>query len=201
MRKLFSFTVLIAMFLPWVMQAQTTPAPASLPYTCGFEDATENGNWTIVNGNSTNKFFIGTAVNNGGTQSLYISNATTGNTNTYTISGAPGYVFAYREISVTTAGSYTFNFDWKANGESTYDFLRVFLIPANATDTIVPRAGATTAHTGITASATPSSWIALDGGTKLNLSSTWNTFLRSQASSISCERPFPSLPMATAQRL
>ena len=40
MRKLFSFTVLIAMFLPWVMQAQTTPALASLPYTCGFEDAT-----------------------------------------------------------------------------------------------------------------------------------------------------------------
>ena len=130
-----------------------------------------------MNGNSTNKFFIGTAVNNGGTQSLYISNATTGNTNTYTISGAPGYVFAYREISVTTAGSYTFNFDWKANGESTYDFLRVFLIPANATDTIIPRAGATTAHTGITASTTPSSWIALDGDIKLNLSSTWNTFL------------------------
>jgi hypothetical protein len=64
----------MAMFLPWVAQAQTTPAPASLPYTCGFEDATENGNWTILNGNSTNKFFIGTAVNNGGTQSLYISN-------------------------------------------------------------------------------------------------------------------------------
>ncbi|MBR7168175.1 MAG: fibronectin type III domain-containing protein, partial [Bacteroidales bacterium] len=175
MRKLFSFTVLIAMFLPWVMQAQTTPAPASLPYTCGFEDATENGNWTIVNGNSTNKFFIGTAVNNGGTQSLYISNDN-GVSNAYTVTSA-GYVFAYREISVTTAGSYTFNFDWKANGESTYDFLRVFLIPANATDTIVPRTGTTSAHTGITASATPSSWIALDGGTKLNLSSTWNTFL------------------------
>lgn len=72
MRKLFSFMVLMAMFLPWVVQAQT--APASLPYICGFEDATENGNWTIVNGNSTNKFFIGSAVNNGGTQSLYISN-------------------------------------------------------------------------------------------------------------------------------
>ena len=64
----------MVMFMPWVMQAQTTPAPASLPYTCGFEDATENANWVIENGASaTNKFFIGSAVNNGGTQSLYVS--------------------------------------------------------------------------------------------------------------------------------
>ena len=48
MRKLFSFMTLMAMFLPWVAQAQTTPAPASLPYSHGFEDATENTNWTIV---------------------------------------------------------------------------------------------------------------------------------------------------------
>lgn len=173
MRKLFLFTVLMAMFLPWVVQAQT--APASLPYICGFEDATENGNWTIVNGNSTNKFFIGSAVNNGGTQSLYISNNATGSTYNYSNTAA-GYVFAYREIQVATDGGYTFTFDWNANGESTYDYLRVFLIPANATDTIVPKSGTTNAHTGVTATAAPSTWITIDGGTKLNLISDWASF-------------------------
>ena len=77
MRKYFSKLLLMVMFIPWVMQAQTTPAPASLPYTCGFEDAGENSNWTIVNGTATNKFHIGTAVNNGGNKSLYISDAST----------------------------------------------------------------------------------------------------------------------------
>lgn len=179
MRKLFSFMVLMAMFLPWVVQAQT--APASLPYICGFEDATENGNWTIVNGNSTNKFFIGSAVNNGGTQSLYISNNATGSTYNYSNTAA-GYVFAYREIQVATDGGYTFTFDWNANGESTYDYLRVFLIPANATDTIVPKSGTTNAHTGVTATAAPSTWITIDGGTKLNLISDWASFASDEIS-------------------
>ena len=177
MKHYFSKLLLMVMFIPWVLQAQTTPAPASLPYTCGFEDAAENANWVIQNGVATNKFFIGTATNNGGTQSLYISDAN-GTTNTYTVSTA-GYAIAYREITVATDGAYSISFDWKTYGESTYDFLRVFLVPNGASQAIVPSTS-TTAHTGITASASPASWIALDDNVKLNLSANWTTFSKDE---------------------
>lgn len=114
MKHYFSKLLLMVMFIPWVLQAQTTPAPASLPYTCGFEDAAENANWTIVNGSSAiNKFYIGTAAANGGTQSLYVSNDN-GVSNTYTSSSAAaGYVYAYREFTITSTGFYTASFDWR----------------------------------------------------------------------------------------
>ena len=173
MRKYFTKLLLMVMFIPWVLQAQTTPAPASLPYTCGFEDAAENANWVIQNGVATNKFFIGQATANQGEKSLYISNDN-GTTNAYTITAA-GYAIAYREISIQTQGVYEVSFDWRANGESTYDFLRVFLVPDGAADVLTPSTS-TTAHTGITASASPASWIAVDRGTKLNLVITWQNF-------------------------
>ncbi|MBO7227949.1 MAG: fibronectin type III domain-containing protein [Bacteroidales bacterium] len=177
MRKYFSKLLLMVMFMPWVMQAQTTPAPASLPYTCGFEDATENANWVIENGASaTNKFFIGSAVNNGGTQSLYVSDDN-GVSNSYTSSSAAaGYVYAYREFTITSTAGYSIAFDWRAKGESTYDFLRVFLIPDNAADALTPSTG-TSAHTGVTASASPASWMAIDNNVKLNLKDTWQSFV------------------------
>ena len=176
MKHYFSKLLLMVMFIPWVLQAQTTPAPASLPYTCGFEDATENANWTIVNGSSAiNKFYIGTAASNGGTQSLYVSNDN-GVSNTYTSSSAAaGYVYAYREFTITSTGFYTASFDWRCKGESTFDFLRVFLIPDGAADTLTPCSG-TAAHTGITASASPASWIPIDNNVKLNLQDTWQSF-------------------------
>ena len=173
MRKYFTKLLLMVMFIPWVLQAQTTPAPASLPYNCGFEDAAENANWVIQNGVATNKFFIGQATANQGEKSLYISNDN-GTTNAYTITAA-GYAIAYREISIQTQGVYEVSFDWRANGESTYDFLRVFLVPDGAADVLTPSTS-TTAHTGITASASPASWIAVDRGTKLNLVITWQNF-------------------------
>ena len=176
MKHYFSKLLLMVMFIPWVLQAQTTPAPASLPYTCGFEDAAENANWTIVNGSSAiNKFYIGTAAANGGTQSLYVSNDN-GVSNTYTSSSAAaGYVYAYREFTITSTGFYTASFDWRCKGESTFDFLRVFLIPDGAADTLTPCSG-TAAHTGITASASPASWIPIDNNVKLNLQDTWQSF-------------------------
>ena len=51
----------------------------SIPYICGFEDATENANWTL-NANPrqpistfTNLWYIGTATASQGENSLYIS--------------------------------------------------------------------------------------------------------------------------------
>ena len=102
--------------------------PASLPYSCDFEDATENGNWTIVNGSYTNQWYIGDVVNNtpNGSNGLYVSQDT-GATNSYNITSA-SYVWAYRDIDFgTTYGEYLISFDWKAQGESSYDYLRVYI--------------------------------------------------------------------------
>ena len=102
--------------------------PASLPYSCDFEDATENDNWTIVNGSYTNQWYIGDVVNNtpNGSNGLYVSQDT-GATNSYDITSA-SYVWAYRDIDFgTTYGEYIISFDWKAQGESSYDYLRIYI--------------------------------------------------------------------------
>ena len=183
MKRLFTIMLFAVMLLPWMAQAQTTPA--SLPYSCGFEDATENANWVIENGASTNKFFIGSVTNasNGGANSLYISNSATGTTYNYS-TGSSGYVYAYREFSVTTAGAYVFSYDWKANGESSWDYIRVFIVPSGATTTLVPSSAGSSSHSGIGTSNLPSDWIALDGGSKLNQQSSWQTHLASDGVSL-----------------
>ena len=173
MKHYFSRLLLMVMFIPWVLQAQTTPAPASLPYSCGFEDATENNNWVIVNGTATNKFCIGQADPSTGAKSLYISNDN-GVTNAYTFSGATN-VYAYREITVSQAGVYNVSFDWRNVGEqlttTTYDYLRVLLVhssielPAGLASSSLP--------TGLSYSATPEGWISADLGRGLVSEYTW----------------------------
>ena len=178
MRKLVSILLFLAMILPFATQAQTT-TPATMPYSCNFEDDTENANWTFVNGTSTNKFFIGTADNNGGAKSLYISNSTDGSTAGYS-TGNTSYAYAYREITVTSS-SFTFSFDWKCSGEassygnSMYDYGRVFLTPANAT--IEGYNGSSTSTiTGLSYNSTPSGWIDVDNNSAFVNQSSWQTF-------------------------
>ena len=67
------------------------------------------------------------------------------------------------------AGDFTIAYDWKANGESTYDYLRVALVPAS----IELTAGTTPSN--FAATTLPSGWQALDGGSKLNLKSDWQS--------------------------
>src|SRR5690606_34338100 len=49
----------------------TTQVPAALPYTDGFESTS---GWSLINGTQVNKWFVGSATNNGGSQALYVSN-------------------------------------------------------------------------------------------------------------------------------
>ena len=183
MKRLFTIMLFAAMLFPWAVNSQTTPA--TLPYTCGFEDATENANWTIANGTTTNKFYIGSVAgaSDGGTNSLYISDAANGATHTYT-TDISGYAYAYREFTVTTAGLYAFSLDWKTYGESTYDYIRVFIVPDGATTALTPYSGATSTLADITSSAMTADWIAIDGGNKLNLQSTWQTHVTSDGVSL-----------------
>ena len=136
--------------------------PASLPYDDGFE---AGNNWELINGTMANAWVVGAAENNGGANALYISNDG-GATNAYTNSAAT--VYAAKLFDFNESGSYTVSYDWKANGESTYDYLRVVLVPGT-----VELTASTSLPSGLTASAVPANWIALDGGTKLNLSTEW----------------------------
>lgn len=133
-------------------------------YTDDFESA---NNWDFINGTLTNAWAWGTATNNGGTHAMYISNDG-GTTNAYTNSSNT-MVYATKLFSFES-GEYTISYDWIGNGESNYDYLRVALVPAS----IEPVAG-TTVPSGFSTTGLPTNWIAIDGGSKLNLSSSWAT--------------------------
>ncbi|WP_262482199.1 hypothetical protein, partial [Candidatus Symbiothrix dinenymphae] len=97
----------------------------------------ENGNgttladWTIVNGSQTNKWYIGTAISNGGSKSAYISDNSS--SNTYTIDNS-SVVHLYRDITFPTSTSaVTLTFYWKGVGESNFDDLKVFVLPTSTT--------------------------------------------------------------------
>lgn len=103
----------------------------ALPYTENFE-GTGNKGWTLVNG-PANKWFVGSAVNNGGTKSLYISN-NDGASNEYS-GGVSSVTHAYRDISIPTGTSIVnLSFDWRANGQTSkkgtlIDYLQVWVVP------------------------------------------------------------------------
>ena len=159
--------LIAALLLPWVTQAQ------SFSYSCDFDGDSDTAGWVFVNGTQSNKWCIGTATNNSGTKSMYVSNDNGSSTN-YTNS-ATQFSYAYREVTLD-AGGYFISYDWKCYGESSYDFLRVFLAPASATLTAgQDPTGGTSAYT-FSSSATPTGWISLSGVNKLNMQSTWQNF-------------------------
>ncbi|WP_374460095.1 fibronectin type III domain-containing protein [Chryseobacterium taeanense] len=104
----------------------TTQIPANLPYIQQFTSGSDMG---YTNGTQVNKWTYGSATGNPA-NSLYISN-TNGTTNAYSTSSS-SVVHAYRDIAIPAATTTaTFSFDWKAAGESNWDYLRVWLVPAS----------------------------------------------------------------------
>ena len=133
-----------------------------------FTDFESQCDWTLVNGSCTNKWCWGTAAHNGtGTHGLYISN-NGGTTNAYN-NTSNTMVYAYKTFNFE-ADDYSFSYDWLANGESNWDFLRVALVPAS-----VNLAAGTAMPSGFDYNALPAGWIALDGGSKLNMATDWQT--------------------------
>ena len=137
---------------------------ANNPYSQDFES---NNDWELVNGALVNIWYWGSATNNGGEKSIYVSKDD-GESNTYNVSNTAA-VYASKLFNFSQ-GTYTFVFDWNAKGESTYDYLRVALAPGDIEFT-----AGTSLYSGIGTSTLPNGWIALDGGSKLNLSEGWNT--------------------------
>ena len=117
----------------------TGQVPAEMPYEEGFEG---DNNWTLIS-NSLNKWVVGTAVNNGGTKSLYVSKDN-GVTNSYNNS-VTTVTHAYRDVAVPAGASVgSLSFDWRASGESTFDYLRVWIVSNTFNPTLGQQIGAGT---------------------------------------------------------
>lgn len=150
----------------------TPQTPVTVDAQHPFDDSFEGNEcgWLLENGNLTNQWHWGTATNNGGTKSIYVSNDG-GMTNAYTYSQATN-VYATKTFSCEQDGIYQFSYDWHAKGDSygAYDWMRVALVPATVEFT-----ASSTTPSGLTANGFPASWqaIALDGGTKLWNSTNW----------------------------
>ena len=116
--------------------------------------------WNVVNGAQTNQWFCNTpnpAAPFAGTNCAYISNNATGTTYNYNNASA-SVVHFYRDIWFPPGEIYiNLSFKWKGTGESSFDYLQVFLVPT----TTIPIAG-TQLVTG-------------QLGTNLNLQAAWQT--------------------------
>ncbi|MBQ3832643.1 MAG: Ig-like domain-containing protein, partial [Bacteroidales bacterium] len=154
----------------------TQKTPATIPYSHGFEDteSSENGNWILTSGVAqTNSWCRGTAEKKTGSYGLYITNNKNGTPPPNAYSHTASYVYAYREVNFTSTGEYTFSFDWKANGESTYDLLRAFLVPINLSSDL---SDGTSNGMGSNTNTTPSGWIDIaNPAGKLNLQTSWQS--------------------------
>lgn len=151
----------------WVTTSFKTEKVA-VPAT-GFTDNFEtNKGWELINGSCPNKWVIGTGTNNGGSKALYISqDGTSYASSSY---GSSSLVYASMLLRFE-AGDYTVSYDWMCNGEGTYDFMRVGLVPASVELT------ASTSYSNLGSGSTlPTGWsMWLDGGSKLGGSTSWAT--------------------------
>ena len=156
----------------WIIKSFTTtaiPTDIGSGWSDGFEGSSFD--WQLINGSFANKWIRGSAVNNGGNRSLYVSD--NGFDHEYTNEAfTTTKIFAVKLFNFPE-GQYSFSYDWQANGEilggTPKDYLRVALVPGAQT----PTAGMEDIT--LTYNRLPSGWIALDGGKQLCQNSSWQT--------------------------
>lgn len=120
--KLFLFLLSVLFSVGAMAQTAT-----SLPYSTGFEDATDNASWQFANA-TTNQWVIGAAAPKTGAKSLYISDDN-GTSNSYNINQSTSS-FAYRTFHFD-AVDYVVSFDWIGRCESTWDAMQILVVPAS----------------------------------------------------------------------
>ena len=108
----------------WSMKttANTTMVPTALPYATDFSDP--NDAWILNNGNCVNYWTTGTY---NGNNSLFVTN--NGTTPAYD-GTATSVVSAQKLFTVGDDPIITINFDVQVNGESSFDYMKLFLAPA-----------------------------------------------------------------------
>ena len=121
----------------------TSQLPTTLPYTCDFEAAGDNG-WLLKNGTCTNEWHVGSFTSPAGhSGSLFIS-SDGGTTAGYDID-LYSVVVAEKLFQTGTSDSLTISFDLTIGGESSYDYLKVYWVNA---DTVYTAARGTTPYYG-----------------------------------------------------
>ncbi|MDR0711612.1 MAG: YDG domain-containing protein, partial [Prevotellaceae bacterium] len=114
--------------------SSTSSGPSSSSSASSFVETFESGsgtslaNWTFVNGNQTNKWYVGTSTSNSGSRSAYVSSGTTYAYN----NTAASTVHLYRNVNAAPDGA-TLTFYYMGTGEGNYDYLEVFLVSASTT--------------------------------------------------------------------
>src|SRR5690554_2771613 len=112
----------------------TTPPAAQIPVsTFPWNEDFETGGseWTILNGSQTNQWFVGSVINNGGSNAMYVTNDG-GATYAYT-NNSTSRSFAYRDITMpATYLEAKLSFDWQADAEGSYDNLIVWALPIDS---------------------------------------------------------------------
>ncbi|MBB4805175.1 hypothetical protein HNP38_000447 [Chryseobacterium defluvii] len=155
--KKFSTFLILLLCLMNVGLIPKVHGQAPLPYS---QDFTAGNDFTLNNGTQANKWFHGSVTGNPG-NSLFISNDN-GVTNGYNVNST-SVVQAYRDLIIPAGSTIaTFSFDWKAGGESTWDYLRVWLVPASFTPTVGAQITAGAGRTQVG---------------QFNLQNTWQTYL------------------------
>ena len=100
-------------------------SPATTPYVCGFEDASENASWSNRHVTGPSKWVVGSAVYLDGDSALYVSD-NDGATCSYT-SGQNSTDWVYRDIYLQPGNDeYEISFDFKGTGTN-YHYARVYL--------------------------------------------------------------------------
>ena len=99
----------------WMSISFTTADQAEeLPYSTGFEGG-QDTDWNFIQTGATNLWYIGAADPKDGAAGLYVS-GNGGASNIYI--KADDIVYATRSFNVPAAGEYTFEFDYKCEGDS-----------------------------------------------------------------------------------
>lgn len=121
--------IVIFVFASSILSAQTTViGPAN---NGDFENATPATNWTIVNPADNARWFCGNQSKCSGTNGAYIGTASNNN-NYVTTTARRAHI--YRDVTFPAGETnITLSFDWKGQGESTFDGLKVFLGSTGAT--------------------------------------------------------------------
>jgi hypothetical protein len=115
-----------------VLSFTTYQIPGTLPYLCDFENAAENANWQYVN--LANEWIVGTATYSSPSHSLYVSNDGVNQGYGHNSSS----IWAYRDIAFPIGNQFTLSFDWKGVGESTWDYMKVYIgDPTDVSSTLV----------------------------------------------------------------
>ena len=107
----------------------------SLPYFNGWEDMSENAEWTMnsgINGSTaSNRWYISSKEHFQGSHSLLISDLSIAPDTTSVYSNSTVNIVAAREFNLPV-GTYDLSFAWRAYGEKAFDGLYVAWIPTSS---------------------------------------------------------------------